>query len=54
MYKREEPAASATCTDMHVCMGCIRRVVAGAVESCVNSISVVGLQRMRALAAGED
>ncbi|KAH7717414.1 Protein F10G8.9 a, partial [Aphelenchoides avenae] len=34
--------------------GRIRRVVAGAVESCVNPISIVGFQRMRALAAGED
>ncbi|KAH7702740.1 Protein F10G8.9 b [Aphelenchoides avenae] len=39
---------------MHVRMGRIRRVVAGAVESCVNPISVVGFQRMRALAGGDD
>lgn len=34
--------------------GRIKRVVAGSVESSLNSISVVGFQRMRALASSTD
>ncbi|CAD5206833.1 unnamed protein product [Bursaphelenchus okinawaensis] len=34
--------------------GRVRRAVAGSVESCLNSVSVVGFQRMRALASKTD
>jgi 3-oxoacyl-[acyl-carrier-protein] synthase II len=36
----------------HIQSGRVRRVLAGAVESCINPISIVGFQRMRALAGG--